>query len=134
MPPELFEGRNVCGKSQDIFALGIILFYLIVGKYPFQIMANPELDQLYRIIWEGQITEWLIIWGKALFPDKASSKKQSFEMMKEFIGLDAMTLLGFLLAPEPSMRLSIEEIIAIQYFQDQSDEVTYEEIFKELKQ
>lgn len=53
------------------------------------------------------------MWGYFLFPDHNGNQKAALSKMKELLGLDAMSLITFLLAPEPSMRLSIEEIIAI---------------------
>ncbi len=35
MAPELFKKKNICYKSADIFACGIVLFCMVIGRPPF---------------------------------------------------------------------------------------------------
>ena len=42
MPPELFYNQECEGTSIDVWALGVILYYMLCGCYPFQ--GNTESD------------------------------------------------------------------------------------------
>ena len=42
MPPEINEEKEYDGKSADIFSLGVLLFGLVVGKYPFGEFADKD--------------------------------------------------------------------------------------------
>ena len=43
-------------RKSDIFALGIIIFALLLGRLPFE-YANPE-NKLYKLIIEDKIDEF----------------------------------------------------------------------------
>ena len=59
--PEMFqlqEKGEIQGKKTDIWALGITLFYLLCGKYPFEEAKNPL--YLKDLILEKEINfEWI---------------------------------------------------------------------------
>jgi serine/threonine protein kinase len=136
MPPEFFEGRNTCGKSQDVFALGVILFNLLVGHPPFLCVADPKTDLIYQVLWQGKITEWLIMCGQRLYVSSKPTQKEQridyFEFMKSLMGSDSMQMLSFLFAPEPCMRLSIDEIVSIQYYDDRTQDLSQEEVSRQI--
>ena len=48
MAPEIHLKREYDGKSVDVFAAGIILFFMILGKKPFN-AAKPS-DLYYKLI------------------------------------------------------------------------------------
>jgi serine/threonine protein kinase len=49
MAPEVHEGKPYKGSTTDIFALGVILFYMVTGVMPFQVKAVKS-DPLYSYI------------------------------------------------------------------------------------
>ncbi len=48
MAPELFTSKGYSGELADVFALGVVLFALLLGRPPFRV-ANLQ-DELYRRI------------------------------------------------------------------------------------
>lgn len=104
MAPEQWRGQNVDGRA-DIFALGIVLYELTVGKRLFK-RGNP--DRVRRAILSGEITppllersdyppvlEGVVLKALALDPDKryqtaAKLGEDLTELMAEE-GLDAST-------------------------------------------
>ena len=42
MAPEIVEGKKYIGKVVDLFALGVILFVMRTGSYPFDKMAEKD--------------------------------------------------------------------------------------------
>lgn len=49
MAPELFLNKGYDGTKTDVFALGIVLFALLLGRPPFHI-ADPNNDEFYSRI------------------------------------------------------------------------------------
>lgn len=47
MPPEQFE-KGICGKSTDVFALGVLLFEMLTGRLPFMAGTREELRSLIK--------------------------------------------------------------------------------------
>ena len=60
--PEVRRGYDFFGTEVDAFALGVLLFVMIVRMPPFDI-ADPALDGRYKLISEGRLAELLIHWG-----------------------------------------------------------------------
>ena len=59
--PEIYNGRiPFNGYASDIWGLGIILFTLAVGTYPYEV--PNRLDQCFRIIMEGNLEALLHAW------------------------------------------------------------------------
>ena len=56
--PEIILKRPYCGKSEDIFLLGITLFILVTGSLPFK-EASPN-DSLYKYIARGDYVQFWI--------------------------------------------------------------------------
>ena len=50
-PPEILENKVYNGTQSDVFSLGVILFKIVLGKYPFQLAA--ETDSKYKLIMDN---------------------------------------------------------------------------------
>lgn len=67
MAPEMKLGLTYCGKQVDIFSLGVIVFILAQGIYPFQEATTT--DPYYKMIIDGNLGQyWEIIQGHDLSP------------------------------------------------------------------
>lgn len=51
MAPEIIERKKYQGCSADLFALGVILFTMRAGNFPFVTKASRN-DPLYKFIYE----------------------------------------------------------------------------------
>ena len=47
MPPEQFEKRQ-CGKYTDVFALGVLLFEMLTGRFPFMADSREQLRNMIK--------------------------------------------------------------------------------------
>lgn len=47
MSPEIVTKVEYCGKKADVWALGIVLFILVCGKFPFK--GNTDADLFKKI-------------------------------------------------------------------------------------
>ena len=56
MAPEIKEGRIYDGRQADIFSVGVILFVIVLGIFPFNEAKRAEPN--YRLIMEGEIEEY----------------------------------------------------------------------------
>lgn len=56
MAPEVKAGYAYDGQKSDIFNLGVILFIMVVGIFPFK-EATPT-DYLYKMLYEGNYEEY----------------------------------------------------------------------------
>ena len=52
MAPEIREGKIYDGKKVDTFALGVIIFIIVQGNFPF-IKASPD-DFYFKMLKQGQ--------------------------------------------------------------------------------
>ncbi len=43
MAPEIVQKIEYCGKKSDVWSLGILLYVLLVGKYPFYAHSDSYL-------------------------------------------------------------------------------------------
>ena len=60
MAPELLQKKVHDGRKSDIFALGVILYIMAVGTFPFT-TASAD-DENYKLIMDERITEF---WKRA---------------------------------------------------------------------
>ena len=92
MPPEIVNKQKYIPFYSDIWSLGVLLYTMVFGNFPFR--ANKE-DELFELINEGNLT----------FPDgvKVSDKVKN--------------LLSKTIVIKPTKRISLEEILNDPWFQ-----------------
>jgi len=56
MAPELIEKRTYNGKKVDLFAIGVILFFLVTGIFPFE--AADKNDRYYKNLIDGNFEQY----------------------------------------------------------------------------
>jgi len=61
MAPELREKKAYDGVKVDIFAIGVILFVIVTGRYPFQ--RATQTDEYYQCIYDGDFDDY---WQKTI--------------------------------------------------------------------
>lgn len=89
MPPEIVQKKNYIGQYADVWSLGILLYCMLCGAFPFR--ATKE-DELYSKIIKGDFT----------FPD--------------FVSEGAKKLIKKMLNKKPSERPTTEEILLDDWF------------------
>ena len=82
-PPELISGLPYSGASADVYSLGVLLYTMVHGKYPFFSEQKPE---LYRLIMKSS----------AVFDDSLSD--------------DCINLIRLMLTKSPDSRITIQQI------------------------
>lgn len=100
---KFFSSNGYHGVQTDVFALGVILFSLLLGRPPFK-LADIN-DPLYRLIFTQQFTEFWAPWDQ-FAEQNNSSIPQDFKDL-------FMALVSF----SPSVRLSINEILSSKWMQ-----------------
>ena len=56
MSPEQFEGRTDIGARSDVYSLGVVIYWLVAGRYPYQFTSNVDLA---RKVMMGHVTPLL---------------------------------------------------------------------------
>ena len=60
MAPEINENKIYNGKKADVFSLGVILFVIVQGKFPF--IEASQVDKFYSLIYTKRYMEyWQVI-------------------------------------------------------------------------
>lgn len=68
MAPEIKEGKNYNGTQVDLFSIGVILFILVQGIFPFKEARTEEF--FYSLILKGDFdTYWKKTHGEKLSPE-----------------------------------------------------------------
>ena len=101
MPPEVITNGTLFPEKIDIFSLGVILFLLVAGEFPFE-GPNKD-DEFYKYIIEENWDEY---W-KLIDPDNKFSQ-------------DFKYLIQGMICYEPNKRLNIEEIKSSKWFNNKS--------------
>ena len=68
MAPEIKEGKTYKGSQVDLFSLGVILFIIVQGIFPFKEARKEE--YFYKLILDGKLdTYWAKVNGKTSLTD-----------------------------------------------------------------
>lgn len=103
--PEIFSSAHVNPFDQDIWALGIILYVMIAGTFPFDIDSNESMKAWYAAIQKGDLVN-----VRTMRWDPRTSTR-TFPFLKDIVSGDALHLLKRLLCCDPDMRCSCEEVL-----------------------
>lgn len=103
--PEIIQNTGYDGRQTDTWALGVILYALLVGYLPF--MYNPARGEkvshlFYRILSTSQV-KWPSEWTK----DSSRSVSQ-----------EAKDTVNKLLTRQPEKRISLSEVKTMPWFSD----------------
>ena len=104
MAPELFTSKGYNGELSDVFALGVVLFALVMGRPPFRV-ANLQ-DELFRRIASNQFEEFWQFWD-------SYASRYGLDVPIEFKNLFTGMVSYF-----PSTRLSLNEVFVSKWVQD----------------
>jgi len=120
MAPEIFR-RNYIGPEVDLFACGIILFYMVMKRSPFEI-AQPT-DFYYREFYNNLPRSSIEnFWTKHL-----ETMPEDMQISDEFKSLVAM-----MLNPDPKKRLTLPDVKVHPWYNQETCEI--QEITNELKE
>ena len=89
MAPEIVKKRDYYGGDVDVWALGVMLYRVLTGLYPFRAKRGRE---LYRKIYQGSYDE-------SILPSESSKN-----------------LIRKMLAVRPSDRSSMEDVLQHEWF------------------
>ena len=70
MAPEILERGTYDGRKIDMFAIGVILFIIVVGNFPFQVASKT--DDYYKLLVTGSAIKkryWKAVRGSHLSDD-----------------------------------------------------------------
>lgn len=123
-PPEILLGTRTYGPEVDIWALGIVFGEMV--RNTFVIRAKDAAETLKRIVKKiGRMTakDWPGISGMKNFKEISNINEQhpngsiwSEQIIKDKLNDVGIDLLFKMLTPNPSHRISIQEIIRHPYF------------------
>ena len=99
MPPEVLKNENIIPQEIDVFSLGVILFLLVAGKFPFE-EPNRD-DEFYKYIIEEN---WEEYW-------KLVDSENNFSQ-------DLKNLIQGMICYEPNKRFNNEKIKASKWFSE----------------
>ena len=97
MPPEVLKNENLIPQEIDVFSLGVILFLLVAGEFPFG-EPNKE-DEFYKYIIDEN---WEEYW-------KLVDSENNFSQ-------DLKTLIQGMICYEPNKRFNNEKIKSSKWF------------------
>ena len=83
MAPEIKEGRLYDGREADIFSVGVIIFIIVLGIFPFQEARKEE--YFYKLLVNGNYTKY---WNKVGGESLSAEFKDLIQKMFSFKGSD----------------------------------------------
>lgn len=115
MAPEIKEGRPYDGRQADVFSVGVILFILVLGIFPFQEARKEE--YFYGQLLKGRHANyWSKVGGDALSDDF----KDLMQKLFSFSGEDRPTLEAIMQHPwmtSPSFHMGKTRVALLQKVQ-----------------
>ena len=117
--PEIILKKPFIGFYADVFSLGVILFLILTGNYPFK--SARKYDICYSNIIKGKIDHYWFLVKKKIFEDN-DDNLPSEEFRDLFI-----KMIQF----EPNNRISIDDIFTHPWMN--KDLITKDEIVNEFK-
>jgi serine/threonine-protein kinase GIN4/serine/threonine-protein kinase KCC4 len=117
--PEIILKKPFIGFYADVFSLGVILFLILTGNYPFK--SARKYDICYSNIIKGKIDHYWFLVKKKIFEDN-DDNLPSEEFRDLFI-----KMIRF----EPNNRISIDDIFTHPWMN--KDLITKDEIVNEFK-
>ena len=97
--PEMFSGLPYRGQPAEMFALGVLLFVIVMGTYPFE-KANEKEDKLFALLQKDDTDEY---WG---------AHRDKYKYTKEIATPGFRTIIKLLLTKDLSKRLSLGDFIS----------------------
>ena len=91
MAPELINNKNSYSYKNDVWSLGILIYYLLIGKTPF---IGENIEEIYESIKKGKYS----------FPNNFILSDSSKDLIKKLLEIN------------PTKRLTIEEIFFHDFF------------------
>ena len=89
--PEILKERGYEGTMADVWSSGVLLYTMLYGNFPFNADTVEELEKI-------------VLAGKYNLPDEISE--------------DAKDLLSRILNPDPTLRITINEILVHPWMKD----------------
>ena len=83
MAPEIKEGRPYDGREADIFSVGVIIFIIVLGIFPFQEARKEE--YFYKLLVNGNFPKY---WNKVGGETLSNEFKDLIQSMFSFKGSD----------------------------------------------
>ncbi|OLY79952.1 Serine/threonine-protein kinase SIK2 [Smittium mucronatum] len=93
--PEILRGEYYNGPEIDIWSLGVLLYVMVTGKFPF---SDPSVQENYNKIMDGDFD------------------------LDNRMSLNLKTLLVMMLEPDIEKRLTIEQVLSHKWLQTSGDE------------
>lgn len=101
MAPEVHSKQEYNCKAVDVFALGVLLFSMVIGKYPF--VTASDSDCKFKLL---MLNKSNLFWKTSV-----RGKEKLKDLSPEFI-----ELVNLMLSPDPMERPTVSEIIRMKWF------------------
>lgn len=119
--PEIYSNASSYDpKAADIFALGVTLFIMRCGVYPFQKASLS--DRFYALIAGGDLAQF---W-------RIHTIRRADAKVKSIVSSDFKDLISKMLSPDPAARPTVDEVFKHEWFKGET--VPREDVLLTLKQ